>query len=157
MSLRRSVVEFICSFKKALGLIDNPAVRVLKRTQSVDISQENNPHWLILRCSRCNEKCIPLVNQREIFPVGRFCKHCGAERYYIERKEDIERLDTIYAIYSKDLEEVRKAVVSNHNITMDRKFKQNYVSQSPENAWQSPDLDFVGNVVSMQKYSKKER
>jgi hypothetical protein len=65
--------------------------------------------WILLKCNKCDTKRIPMVNKGKIIPVNRYCKNCGSERFYLERKEDIERLDTIYALYSKDLTNVRPA------------------------------------------------
>ena len=71
--------------------------------------------WLILRCSKCDKKSIPMMVNGRVGPARTYCKCCGSKNYYVEKVNKIDRLDTIYAIYSLDLINARKEMVRTDN------------------------------------------
>ena len=126
-----------------------------KKKQEVILSKSTNACWLILRCDKCDRKAVPIVSGGKILSASRYCRHCGSDKFYLQQKEDIERLDTIYALYSKDITSVRKAMVGQSNCTFDRVISEGYVSQSNSQAWENSEVDFINNVIFFDKYSKK--
>lgn len=120
-----------------------------------DLSDKS--YWIILRCSKCDHKSIPIVNKGIVNPASRYCRHCGSEKFYLQKREDIERLDTIYALYSKDLYSIRQGMVRHNTVTLDSSFDRTYVSQDTYNVWNRTDIDFVGNVISLDKYLAKNK
>jgi hypothetical protein len=48
-------------------------------------------------------------------------------------------------------------MVRQNSVTLDSSFKTSYVSQDSSDAWKDTDLDFVGNVISLDKYLAKHK
>lgn len=116
---------FLNLFRKCLDIVEKPArFKVVDYKELLPLNQKTNkPYWLILRCTRCNNKSIPMLGKEEIAPVRRYCRHCGSERFYLEKRDDIEHLDTIYALHSRDLVSFKQVTVRYNNVNMDRKLK----------------------------------
>ncbi|MGD9580353.1 MAG: hypothetical protein AB7V50_03200 [Vampirovibrionia bacterium] len=76
-----------------------------KASTICDSLDNDKSHWLILKCSKCHNKSIPMFINGIVSPVNKYCKNCGSKEFYFEQKESIEKLDTIYALYSKDVKE----------------------------------------------------
>ena len=128
----------------------------IEDNQDVLLNLEEDSCWLILRCMKCNKKSIPMITQGNIAPTIRYCRHCGCDKFYIQKRKDIERLDTIYALYSKDLLKVRKEMVSRGAASLDTAFNKPYISQSMTNAWNKQSVAFADNVIPFEKYYSKK-
>ncbi len=154
MSVLSKLGSFIKLFNKYLDFTENS--KKLNNKLSDKFIYNNKPYWLILRCSKCEKKSIPMVNKGVIVPVTPYCRHCGSEKFYLEKKSDIERLDTIYALYYKDLNNVRKEMVSVNNAQMDRALPGSYVSQSVGGVLEPEYIKSLDNVVPFDKYLTKK-
>ena len=93
----------------------------------IDLDHNNKPCWLVLRCSKCDSKVIPMLINATVSPVNKYCKHCGCEEFYFEKKDYIDRLDTIYALYSKD---VKEGMVRQCGMTLNKVCATSYLGQS---------------------------
>jgi hypothetical protein len=145
---------FINLLNKYLDFTENS--KTLAAEKIDDFMYSNRPYWLLLRCSKCNKKSIPMVNKGVVVPVSPYCRHCGSEKFYLDKKNDIERLDTIYALYYKDLNNVRKEMVSANYAQMDKEMIPGYVSQSTSGALDVEAIRQMDNVVPFEKYYTKK-
>lgn len=93
----------------------------------IDLEDDDKSCWLILRCSRCDNKSIPMLLNGTVSPVNKYCKNCGCEEFYFEKKDYIEKLDTIYALYSKD---VKRGMVRQCGIALNKVCATSYLGQS---------------------------
>lgn len=109
------------------------------------------PYWLILKCTKCHKKSIPIFFNDLIKPVSKYCRHCGTDKFYLEKKQNIERLDTIYALYSKDISNVNKEMVSIPPTSPECKLSEVYVSQKISKAWSKEKMNLLDNVIQIDR------
>lgn len=158
MSILSKLTQFFRLLNRYLDFSDKSEYTKKGHTDELlgSLFDEDKNLWLLLRCSKCNKKAIPMVKKGRIIPVSTYCRHCGSEKFFLEKKIDIERLDTIYALHSADLFNVKKEMVSSNNAQMDRELSSAFVSQTPSNAWESKKFNSKSNVVSFEKYYSKK-
>lgn len=90
---------------------------------------EENGCWILLKCSGCGINHIPLVNKGKIQPINRYCKNCGSPRYYIEQKQNIDSYETMYALYSKDINCYKQGKIRHNFAQLTRKLMVNNNTQ----------------------------
>lgn len=152
------VMKFILSvLRKYFNISDNMLDLDSPGARELLLNPDNKSYWLILRCHKCDRKSIPIVTKGKISPASRYCRHCGSDKFYLQKREDIERLDTIYALYSKDIVSIRQGMVSHANATLDRSLNRLLTSQTPAQAWDEPGIDFVNNVIPFERYYSKNK
>jgi len=118
----RNLLDRLFKLNDTIKLIDNKYIYCNSLT-------DTGKCWIILRCNRCKTKSIPIVSNGKVLPANKYCRYCGSDEYYIEKKQNIERIDTIYALFSKDLIEVKQEMVNYKNLNLHNKFLSTFITQ----------------------------
>lgn len=118
----RNLLGRLGKFNKNIKLTNN------RYLYCKDLDDKGN-YWIILRCSRCKTKSIPIVSNEKILSANKYCRYCGSEDYYIEKRDKIERIDTIYALFSQDLIEVKEEMVNYKKLKLNNNFLNNLITQ----------------------------
>lgn len=124
------MVSFILKSLKCLlnGFNNDIKLTGNKYIYCKDLLDKGN-YWIILRCSKCKTKSIPIISNERILSANKYCRYCGSEDYYIEKKDKIERIDTIYALFSQDLIEVKEEMVNYKKLKLNNDFLKTLITQ----------------------------
>jgi hypothetical protein len=158
INLLHNLKQLMELLKKPVDIfsVDNSEVVLEKADLDCLQSEECDSHWLILRCSKCNQKSIPMIGAMgNVIPANKYCKSCGSENFYLEKKMHIDGFDTIYALYSNDLIEIKKAMVRHYKLGHFSDSTKPYVSQKSSDAWNDDsEFEFIEDLIDSEDVSK---